>query len=99
MQAISNPTRKRFELTSARSTAISPVFPLSFLSLLQKKPHVRNFSARNSDFYSGAENGSFLLENPHAHKIPGLGGSGGFGFFKRGGGEVPILLLWARACF
>ena len=32
----------------------------------------------------------FLLENPHAHKIPPLRG-GGVGFFRRGGVEVPIL--------
>ena len=35
----------------------------------------------------------FLLENPHAHKIPPF--RGGSGFFRRGGVEVPILFLWA----
>ena len=37
----------------------------------------------------------FLLENPHAHKIPPFRG-GGVGFFWKGGVEVPILFLWAR---
>ena len=41
--------------------------------------------------------GLFLLENPHAHKIPPFRGGGGvLGFFRRGGVEVPILFLWAR---
>ena len=39
----------------------------------------------------------FLLENPHAHKIPPL--RGGSGFFLEGGVEVPILYLWAWGFF
>ena len=38
----------------------------------------------------------FLLENPHAHKIPPFGGSW---FFWKGGVEVPILFLWAWGFF
>ena len=30
--------------------------------------------------------GFFLLENPHAHKIPPFRGGGGRGFFGEGGG-------------
>ena len=36
----------------------------------------------------------FLLENPHAHKIPRLRGGGAW-VCGGGGVEVPILLLWA----
>ena len=36
----------------------------------------------------------FLLEKPHAHKIPPFRGGGGvLGLFRRGGVEVPILFL------
>ena len=41
--------------------------------------------------------GLFLLENPHAHKIPPF--RGGCGFFWKGGVEVPILFLWAWGFF
>ena len=40
----------------------------------------------------------FLLENPHAHKIPPFRG-GVLGFSRRGGVEVPILFLWAWGFF
>ena len=39
----------------------------------------------------------FLLENPHAHKIPPF--RGGFWNFLEGGVEVPILFLWAWGFF
>ena len=39
----------------------------------------------------------FLQENPHAHKIPPF--RGGCWIFLEGGGEVPILLLWAWGFF
>ena len=42
--------------------------------------------------------GLFLLENPHAHKIPPFRG-GVLGFFRRGGVEVPILFLWVWGFF
>ena len=42
--------------------------------------------------------GPFLLENPHAHKIPPFRGGSCF-FWKGGGVEVPILFLWARGFF
>ena len=41
--------------------------------------------------------GLFLLENPHAHKIPPL--RGGSWVFFGGGVEVPILFLWAWGLF
>ena len=42
----------------------------------------------------------FLLENPHAHKIPPFRGrGGGFWGFLEGGVEVPIPFLWARGFF
>ena len=44
----------------------------------------------------------FLLENPHAHKIPPFRGGGFLGFFvflEGGGVEVPILFLWAWGFF
>ena len=41
--------------------------------------------------------GFFLLENPHAHKIPLY--RGGRGFFRRGGVEVPILFLLSFLIF
>ena len=41
--------------------------------------------------------GLFLLENPHAHKIPPF--RGGSWFFLEGGVEVPILFLWAWGFF
>ena len=37
---------------------------------------------------------AFFLQETRVHKIPRFGG-GGFG----GGGEVPILFLWARGFF
>ena len=37
----------------------------------------------------------FLLENPHAPKIPPFRGGGSGFFFLQGGVEVPILFLWA----
>ena len=40
----------------------------------------------------------FLLENPHAHKIPPFRGGGCWGFLE-GGVEVPILFLWAWGFF
>ena len=43
--------------------------------------------------------GFFVLESPHAHKIPPCI-PGGVGFFWRGGGvEVPILFLWPWGFF
>ena len=42
--------------------------------------------------------GFFLLENPHAHKIPPFGG-GCRGFLEGGGVEVPNLFLRARGFF
>ena len=39
----------------------------------------------------------FLLENPHAHKIPA--GAGGEVVFWKGGVEVSILFLWAQGFF
>ena len=50
---------------------------LALLEKLQKKPHVRNFSARNSEPEMAAPiswapviSWFFLLNSPHAHKIP-----------------------------
>ena len=40
----------------------------------------------------------FLLENPHAHKIPPFRG-GGFWVFLEGVVEAPILFLWAWGFF
>ena len=59
-------------------------------TLYQRKPHVGNFSARNSGARNGCTNfmgawdlSFFSLENPYAHKIPRFRG-GVVGFF--GGG-------------
>ena len=41
----------------------------------------------------------FLLENPHAHKIPCFRGGRVLGFSRGGGLEVPILFLWAWGFF
>ena len=41
--------------------------------------------------------GFFLLENPHAHKIPPF--RGGCWVFLEGGVEVPVLFLWAWGFF
>ena len=41
------------------------------------------------------KNASVLQEKSHAHKIPRFRGEGILGF-GGGGGEVPILFLWAR---
>ena len=53
-----------------------------------KKPDVRNFSARNSGVGNGRARfrdfRAFLLETPHAHRMPWFGG-GGWVFLERGG--------------
>ena len=44
--------------------------------------------------------GFFLLENPHAYKIPPFRGGGeGSGFFLGGGVEVPIFYFYGRGDF
>ena len=35
----------------------------------------------------------FLLETPHAHKIPPFGGGGVLGFFRRGGGSANFIFM------
>ena len=37
--------------------------------------------------------GFFLLENPHAHKIPPFFGGGVLGFFRRGGRGADSILM------
>ena len=59
--------------------------------LNQKKPHTRNFSARNSG--AGNDCANFMVPT----KFLVLGGGGwGVGFFLKGGGECANLILWAR---
>ena len=47
--------------------------------------------------WTSGKNAFFLQENLHVHKIPRLGG--GILGLGGGGGEVPILFLWARGFF
>ena len=56
-----------------------------------RKIRVRNSGAGNgcANFMDTWKNAFFLQENLHVHKIPRFGG----------GGEVPILFLWARGFF
>ena len=88
---------------------MEPLFPgrtqgASYQTLNQKKPRVRNFSARNS----GAQLAApilwapgifwfFLQENRHAPKIPRF--RGGLGFFFWKGGQVPILFFMGVGTF
>ena len=74
-----------------------------FTTATQKKPDVRNFSARNSGAGKGCANfmGAwhflfFLLETPMPIKFLLLGG---VVVFLEGGVEVPILFLWAWGFF
>ena len=62
---------------------------------------VRNSGAGNgcANFMGTWKNAFFLQEKTHVYKIPRLGGGGYWGFWGGGGGEVPILFLWARGFF
>ena len=74
---------------------------------MQKNPHVRNFFRPR---FWGLEMAApilwapgiswfFLLENPHAHNIPLLGGGGVLGFFRRGGGGSADFIFMAAGMF
>ena len=65
----------------------------------QKKHDVHKISARNSGAGNGCANfmggwhlGFFLLENPHAHRIPRLRGGVVF-FWRRGGGSANFIFM------
>ena len=49
------------------------------------------------NLWTPGKNASVLQES-HVHKIPRFRGEGYVGFWG-GGGEVPILFLWARGFF
>ena len=50
-------------------------------------------------FYGRLEKMPPFCRKSHVHKIPRLGAGGGGGILGLGGGEVPILFLWARGFF
>ena len=71
-----------------------------FCLMNQKNPRVRKIRVRNSgagngcaNFMDAWKNAFFLQEKPMSIKFRVLGGGGW------GGGEVPILFLWARGFF
>ena len=73
--------------------------------LSSKKPHVRNFSARNSGAGNGRANfmgaWDFLLLSagkPHAHIILPFWG-GVLGFFRRGGGGSASFIFMSVGIF
>ena len=68
-------------------------------------PRVRKISVRNSgagkllrQFYGRLEKKRPFCRKSHVHKIPRFRG-GGYFWVLGGGGEVPILFLWARGFF
>ena len=70
----------------------------------QKNPRVRKIRVRNSgagkwlrQFYGHLEKCFLSAGKPYVHKIPCFRGGGILGL--GGGGEVPILFLWARGFF
>ena len=73
----------------------------------QKNPlSVREIFVRNSGAGNGCANFMGACEKcvrsagkNHFHKIPRFRGGGVFRVFGGGGGEVPILFLWARGFF
>ena len=72
--------------------------------LPRENPRVRKIRVRNSGaemaapiLWTPGKTAFFLQENLHVHQIPRFRGGGNFGFW--GGGEVPILFLWARGFF
>ena len=77
-----------------------------FEGFCQKKPRVRNFSARNSGAAKGCASFmgawdflAFSAGKTYAHKLLDLGGGRGLWSFFEGGMEVPILFLWASRFF
>ena len=71
--------------------------------IIQKNPRVRKIFVRNSgagngcaNFMDAWKNASALQEKPMSIKFLVLGGGWVFWVLGGGGGEVPILFLWAR---